>query len=102
MSRPARELFDDDKKLEQLCQDFFHHREELKRKAQSDPSQTPTITKLASLIILDGEQLTIEELIELQHFCDNDYADYKLAKIQSEASGFMNPDGSPVNDYSQF
>jgi hypothetical protein len=94
-----RNIFEDDKKLMQLCEDFLHHREELKQQARKDPEQTPTPSKLISILRYDNDPvpLTMEEYMELQDFVDNDFADWKLAIIQTSATEFLKEDGTLNN-----
>lgn len=102
MSTPARDIFEDDKKLDELCMSYFHHLEELKRLSLTDPEQTPTPIKLASLLKFDGVSLTIDEYKLLQDFADNSYGDWSLARIKDTAIGYVNFDGTPVNDLEGF
>ncbi len=100
-----RNIFEDDKKLMHLCEDFLHQLITLKKLAEKDPEQYPTATKLISILRYEGdpEPLTMEEYLQLQDFIGDpesgrsDYAEWKLALIKDSAESFIDEHGMPKN-----
>ena len=91
-----RNIFLDDTKLMHLCEDYLHQVEQLKELSRKDPEQTPTPTKLIEILRYEGDDnpLTIEEYMELQHFIESGYADWKMGIIEQSLLGLLNEDGS--------
>ena len=106
MSAADRNIFENDKKLLRLCEDFIHQVDMLEEKEKNDPEMVATPAKIIAAIRYDNdpEPLTMDEYNELTFFLGDrkegypNYADWKLALIETSASGYVNEDGTPKFD----
>ena len=100
-----RNIFEDDNKLIHLCEDFLHQVSQMEEQAKKDPEKTPTPTKLIEILRYENDPipLTMEEYQAIADFIGDpksgrsDYADWKLAKIETSAASFLSEDGTPKN-----
>jgi hypothetical protein len=107
MDYTPRNIFEDDKKLIRLCEDYIHWREELRIKGKTDHTKTATPSNLIAIIRYDNDPipLTMDEFLQLQEFCapyetgfpDSQFSDFKLAYIQNNSQGFYTADGEEIH-----
>jgi hypothetical protein len=101
-----RNIFEDDKKLINLCEDYLHHVAEMNKLAEKDPEQTAVPSKLIAILRYGNDPipLTESEFKQIQDFVGDpkitgrsDYADWKLAYLQQSAASFLDESGAPKN-----
>ena len=98
-----RNIFADDKKLMQLCEDFIHHVNQMIEEAKTDGDKAPTQTRLMEVLRYGDDPIPLdeEEYDQLAFFMgdrESGYAgfdNWKTTIIEQSVSGLLNNDGSP-------
>ncbi len=87
-------IFENDEKLLELAHAYIDLREKLKREATKDSARTPTPSLLAREL-----HLSVEEVLELQDFADNDLGDFEREYVEQRAAGYIDWQGRPIDPF---